>query len=106
VIDLAGRFGLATQEKLSGIARIVVTEVNDQTVGMLVDEVPGVLKIPEENIEPTPELIQSQIRKDYIKGVGKLKNRLIIFLDLEKVLAPSEVEQLTGMSKGKEEEGR
>jgi chemotaxis signal transduction protein len=51
-------------------------------------------------------LIQSQIRKDYIKGVGKLKNRLIIFLDLEKVLAPSEVEQLTGMSKGKEEEGR
>ena len=106
VIDLAGRFGLATQEKLSDIARIVVTEVNDQTVGMLVDEVPGVLKIPEENIEPTPELIQSQIRKDYIKGVGKLKNRLIIFLDLEKVLAPSEVEQLTGMSKGKEEEGR
>lgn len=105
VIDLAGRFGLATQEKLSDIARIVVTEVNDQTVGMLVDEVPGVLKIPEENIKPTPELIQSQIRKDYIKGVGKLKNRLIICLDLAKVLAPSEVEELDGVSKGKEEGG-
>jgi len=94
VIDLSRRFGLAPQEELPDSARIVVTEVNGQTVGMLVDEVPEVLKIKGDNIEPTPEVIQGEIRKDYIKGVGKLKNRLIILLDLEKVLAPEEVEQI------------
>lgn len=99
VIDLAKQFGLAPQENLPESARIVVTEVNGQTVGMLVDEVPEVLKIPEENIEPPPELIQTEIRKDYIKGVGKLENRLIILLDLERVLAPHEVEEVAKVSK-------
>jgi purine-binding chemotaxis protein CheW len=99
VIDLAKQFGLAPQENLPESARIVVTAVNGQTVGMLVDEVPEVLKIPKENIEPTPELIQTEIRKDYIKGVGKLENRLIILLDLERVLAPHEVEEVAKVSK-------
>jgi purine-binding chemotaxis protein CheW len=94
VIDLAKQFGLSSQEKLPETARIMVTEIMDKTVGILVDEVPEVLKIPEESIEPTPELIESEIRKDYIKGVGKLENRLIILLDMEKVLATHEMERL------------
>ena len=93
VIDLARQFGLAPQENLPERARIMVAEVKGQTVGMLVDEVMEVLKIPKENIEPAPELIQTEIRKDYIKGVGKLDNRLIILLDLEKVLAPDELKK-------------
>jgi purine-binding chemotaxis protein CheW len=99
VVDLAKQFGLAPQEKLPESARIVVTEVKGQTVGMIVDEVPEVLKIPEENIESTPELIQTEIRKDYIKGVGKLENRLIVILDLEKVLAPHELEEVAKVDK-------
>ena len=99
VVDLAKQFGLAPLEKLPGSARIVVTEVKGQTVGMIVDEVPEVIKIPEENIEPTPELIQTKIRKDYIKGVGKLENRLIVLLDLEKVLAPHELEEVAKVDK-------
>ncbi len=99
VVDLAKQFGLAPLEKLPGSARIVVTEVKGQTVGMIVDEVPEVIKIPEENIEPTPELIQTGIRKDYIKGVGKLENRLIVILDLEKVLAPHELEEVAKVDK-------
>jgi len=94
VIDLAQQFGLPPRQELPETARIVVTEIKGQTVGMLVDEVPEVLKIADENIEPTPELIQTEVRKDYIKGVGKLDNRLIILLDLEKLLAPHEAEEL------------
>ncbi len=99
VVDLAKQVGLAPQEKLPESARIVVTEVKGQTVGMIVDEVPEVIKISEENIEPTPELIQTEIRKDYIKGVGKLENRLIVLLDLEKVLAPHELEEVAKVDK-------
>ena len=98
VIDLAKQFGLAPQEKLPESARIVVTWLKGQAVGMLVDEVPEVLKIPAEDIEPAPELIQTKIRRDYIKGVGKLENRLIVFLDLDKVLGPHEVEELGQLS--------
>ena len=95
VIDLARQFGLARQQNLPETARIVVTEIKGQTVGMLVDEVPEVLKIADENIEPAPELIQTEVRTDYIKGVAKSDNRLIILLDLEKLLAPHEAEELT-----------
>ena len=98
VIDLARQFGLAPQQDLPETAKIVVTEIKGQTVGMLVDEVPEVLKIADENIESAPELVQAEVRTDYIKGVGKLDNRLIILLDLEKLLAPHEAEELTKAS--------
>ncbi len=98
VIDLARQFGLAPRQDLPESARIVVTEIRNQTVGMLVDEVPEVLKIPGGDIEPAPEVIQTEVRKDYIKGVGKLDSRLIILLDLEKLLEPNEIEELTKAS--------
>lgn len=105
VIDLAKQFGLTPKEKLEKTDRIVVVEVGEQTVGMIVDEVPEVLRIAKENIDPTPELIQTEIKKDYIKGVGKIGERLLILLDLNKVLAPHEVEQLGKVNKGVEVEG-
>ena len=97
VLDLARQFGLDNREELPDSARIVVTEVQGQTVGMLVDEVPEVLTIPKEDIEPTPELIRNKVESDhdYIKGVGKLGNRLIILVDLEKVLSIEEAEEIT-----------
>lgn len=98
VIDLARQFGLAPQKELPETAKIVVTEIRGQTVGILVDEVPEVLKISDENIEPAPEFIQTEVRTDYIKGVCKLDNRLIILLDLEKLLAPNEAEELSKAS--------
>ncbi len=98
VIDLARQFGLAPQQGLPETARIVVTEIKGQTVGMLVDEVPEVLKIADENIESAPELVQTEVKTDYIKGVCKIDNRLIILLDLEKLMAPHEVEELTKAS--------
>jgi purine-binding chemotaxis protein CheW len=94
VIDLAKQFGFASQEQLPDSSRIMVTEVNGQTVGMLVDEVPGVLNLPGENIEPTPEVIQTKIKRDYIKGVGKIGKRLIVILDLGEVLASQEAEEI------------
>lgn len=104
VIDLAGQFGLGSRDELSESARIVVTEVQGQTVGMLVDEVTEVLRIPEENIEPAPELIRAKMGKDYIKGIGRVDNRLIVLLDLEKVLALHEMEEVAkvGTSQMKE----
>lgn len=97
VIDLAKRFGIPSREKPSQSARIVVAEIGKHTIGILVDEVSEVAKLSEEDIEPAPEVIQGKGKRDYIKGVGKLGERLIVILDLEKVLAAREVEEVAKM---------
>lgn len=93
VMDLAKRFGLkeaADGEK----TRIVICEIRNNAVGLIVDEVPEVIRISSENIEPTPQMLETQIHTDFIKGVGKLEGRLVIILDADKILSPQEAETL------------
>ncbi|RKY10733.1 MAG: chemotaxis protein CheW [Planctomycetota bacterium] len=98
VVDLAEKFGLSQQPDIPQSARIMVTEVKNQIVGILVDEVSEVFKIPAENIESTPEVVQTKDSEDYIQGVGNLDNRIIILLDFEKLLAVHKIEELAPMS--------
>ncbi len=72
-------------------ARIIVTEVNDKLIGLLVDSVSHVIKVPAEFVENTPEEIL-EVDTDYITGVGKLDDRLVILLDLEKLLRREKIE--------------
>ncbi|MFH0772411.1 MAG: chemotaxis protein CheW [Candidatus Omnitrophota bacterium] len=104
VVDLARQFGLNEQKELPKTARIVIVEVGGGTVGLIVDEVPEVLRIAEEDIEPAPEIISTEVKRDYIKGVGKLGERLVILLDLNKALAPHEIEQVSKVSGQKSED--
>ncbi|HFB68263.1 MAG TPA: chemotaxis protein CheW, partial [Calditrichae bacterium] len=78
-------------------SRIVIVAVNNLVVGFLVDKVKEVLRVPKAVIEPPPE-ITSTIHTDYIIGVAKLDDRLLIVLDLEKILAPSEKNELEAYS--------
>lgn len=103
VVDIARQFGLKSQSELPTTARIIVVQVSDETIGLIVDEVPEVLKIAEEDIEPTPEIIQTEVKRDYIRGVGKIGNRLVVLLDVNKVLAPHEIEQVGKINKESEE---
>ena len=93
VMDLASRFALDKSE-VTEKTRIVVTEVLENTVGLIVDEVPEVLRIAEESIDPTPEMIESQVHSDFIRGVGKLEDRIIIILSSDKILTSDEVKQM------------
>jgi purine-binding chemotaxis protein CheW len=93
VVDLARQFGLKEEKELPKTARIVVVEVRNITLGLIVDEVPEVIRVSEEKIEPPPEIIQSEVNRRYIKGVAKLDQRLIILLDLNSVLSFHEVEE-------------
>jgi len=84
VLNLRKRLGLSEKE-ISSASRIVVTEIGNKVIGLLVDAVSHVIKIPPENVEPAPEEVL-EIDTDYITGVGKLHDRMIILLDLEKLL--------------------
>jgi len=85
VLDLRRR--LALGEVVVGRAsRIVVVRVKDRLLGLLVDGASQVLKVPISHIEAAPEEVV-QKGGDYIRGVAKLADRLIILVDLERLLA-------------------
>jgi purine-binding chemotaxis protein CheW len=85
VLDLRTRLGLG-EVAASRAARIVVVRVKDRLLGLLVDGASQVLKIPVSHVEPAPEEVV-QKGGDYIRGVAKLDDRLIILVDLERLLA-------------------
>lgn len=85
VIDLRIKLNMSKiQQTLD--TRIIVVETKDQTVGFIVDSVKEVLRIPESIMEDPPKIVAG-IDSEFIKSVGKLEDRLIILLDLEKVFA-------------------
>lgn len=93
VIDLHKRFSLPLSEETQH-SRIIVVEVIGITVGMIVDSVSEVLRLPADNIEPPPPVIAGGIDSAYLRGVGKWQDQLIILLDLDKVLREQEQKEL------------
>jgi purine-binding chemotaxis protein CheW len=71
---------------LERATRIVVVRVKERLLGLLVDGASQVLKVPVSQIEAAPEEVV-QKGGDYIRGVAKLADRLIILVDLERLLA-------------------
>lgn len=99
VIDLRKRFGIDKKEQ-DNETRIIVVELPDKVVGFLVDKVKEVIRVEKSVIEPPPELT-TNVSANYITGVAKLEDRLLILLDLDKVLSSEEQEHLTEVATAK-----
>jgi purine-binding chemotaxis protein CheW len=89
VVDLRKRFGQAATE-LDRRSRILVVENRGRLAGMIVDSASEVLKIPETEIEAAPAMMQEG-GLDCVTGLGKYQGRLIILLDIGKVLAAGDL---------------
>lgn len=83
VLDLRKRFDLPRTDR-NEHNRIVVVEVHGRVIGFIVDRVHEVLRISSSIVEPAPQMVCS-IDSDFIAGVGKLDDRLLILLDLSKL---------------------
>lgn len=92
VIDLRTRLNMPRIEH-DNRTRIIVVDLNGVTVGFIVDEVSEVLRIPKSITEPPPAMVAG-IDSDYITAVGKLEDRLLILLDLEKIFSLDESNKL------------
>jgi purine-binding chemotaxis protein CheW len=88
VVDLRRRFGLPTAEHTRA-SRIVVVEIGDQVVGIVVDGVSEVLRVNSAIVEP-PSPVVAGIDSEYLHGIAKLSDRLVILLDLDRILAREE----------------
>jgi purine-binding chemotaxis protein CheW len=95
VIDLRSRFGLDSHA-YDKDTRIMVIDINNVIVGFVVDAVSEVLRITADTVEPPPPVVAG-IESDYISGVGKLKDRLLILLDLDRLLSGTERDELSGI---------
>lgn len=94
VIDLAKRLDLSSVGRTDS-TRIMVVEVGDDAVGMIVDSVSEVLRLSVDNIEDTPALIETAVHEQYLRGVGKSEDRLLILLDLNEVLSTEEIKHIS-----------
>ena len=92
IIDLRARFGMPRAEHTKN-TRIVVTEIGTKRVGMVVDSVSEVLRLPVDQIEDAPEMLTG-VDTEYIRGVGKVEDRLIILLELGRIISTSERREL------------
>jgi purine-binding chemotaxis protein CheW len=92
IIDLRTRFSIP-KKAWDKNTRIIVIELVGRVVGFIVDAVREVLRIPKNITEQPPPMI-ADIEADYITAIGKLKDRMIILLDLERILAQGEWNQL------------
>ncbi|SHF52067.1 chemotaxis protein CheW [Ornithinibacillus halophilus] len=92
IIDLRIRLNIEARD-YSDSTRIIIVEINNMEVGLIVDSANDVIDIPKSSIEPAPEIVGA-VNNDYIKGVAKLENRLLILLDLSKVLLSDELSEL------------
>src|SRR3984957_391171 len=96
VIDLKERFSLRKKKEIES-KHIVLTEQDKNLFGLLVDEVTEVLRVEENTITKAPDLV-TKIHEDYVKGVLTIDNRLILLLDLAKVLSEEGLERYTEVS--------
>jgi len=90
IIDLSIKLGLPPKP-FNKNTRIIVIDVEGTTVGLIVDSATEVLRLNNNQIKPAPTVILRKIDANYIEGVGVLEERLLILLDLAKVLEGKEL---------------
>jgi len=92
IIDLRSKLGLAEQE-YTGSTRVIVVAMEGRLLGMVVDAVSQVVRLPADQVEPPPP-IAGGLSARFIKGVGKLEERMIILLDIDRLLSAQEKSEL------------
>ncbi len=91
VVGLRRRLGLKHKE-WDRNSRIVVTEIGSQVIGLTVDAVRQVLRIPQETIEAPPRLAHSE--REFVSGIGRLDSRLLLMLNTEQLLNEQEAAEM------------
>ncbi len=89
VIDLRLKLN-AEKKEIDKNTRIIVAEVENKIVGFIVDAVNEVLRIPDKLIEEPPAMVAG-IDSEFIKAVGKLEDRLLILIDIQKIIQANDI---------------
>ncbi|MFT2011431.1 chemotaxis protein CheW [Pontibacter sp. 13R65] len=99
IMDLEDRFGIRPapipENELVQTSYTLVIEAKDYSIGVVVREVPQSLNIAMSKIDKAPAFLQDiSINENYIEGIAKVNNQLIVVLDMFKILTNDEIKQL------------
>jgi purine-binding chemotaxis protein CheW len=78
---------------------IIILTVEGRVTGFVVDRVTKVLNVPENSIKPPPDIVVAGLKSQYIQGVCKLDQRLLILLDFSRILMVDEIKKLKSMKR-------
>lgn len=98
LIDMRAKFGLPTRE-YDIFTVIIVLEIKGKTVGLIVDRVYDIVSLSEDNVQIADEEFVHDLKAEYLKGMGKIGNRLILLLEPDKVLSFEEFKQVQQMGR-------
>ncbi len=94
VFDLRLRFGLERAD-YGKFTVIIITELQNKTMGVIVDKVNDVITLKDENVM-SAENFNTTVTSEYIKSIGRvIDNKLVIILDIEKILSTKDLEMIT-----------
>jgi purine-binding chemotaxis protein CheW len=95
IVDLRDKFGLEAKEN-TAMTRVIVVEVEGRLMGMVVDSASQVVRIPVDQIDPPPPVLGG-LSQEFITGVGKLDDKLVILLNADAVLTVDERKALRSL---------
>jgi purine-binding chemotaxis protein CheW len=92
VVDMRLKFSMPERE-YDSFTVIIIVEVKERMIGMIVDSVSDVVSIPVRSIQDTPHF-SSKIETDFIMGIGQVDERLVIILDVDRILTTDELGEI------------
>lgn len=101
VIDLRKRLKLVEKADSDSSVWIVILVVEGRVTGFIVDRVTKVLNVPARSIKPAPDIVVAGLSSQYIRGVCKLDQRLLVLLDFSRILMVDEIKKLKSMKRQK-----
>lgn len=98
LIDMRAKFGLLTKE-YDSFTVIIVLEVKGKTIGLIVDRVYDIVSLAHNDVQTADEDFIHDLKAEYLKGMGKIGDRLILLLEPEKVLSFEEFKKVQQIGK-------
>ena len=97
VVDLDTVFQIKREQE-SG-KHIIIAEALDNAIGVMVDGVTEIIRVPRTSVKQAPEVVTKKIADHYLKGVIVIEDKLLIFLDLPNILSETELVELSTLAK-------
>lgn len=98
VVDLRKRLYLYNEESESSRSWILILNISERVVGFIVDQVTHVIKLPEDNVQPPPDIVISGLESQYIQGVCEMEGNLLVILNFSRVLFNDEYNMLRDLA--------
>jgi purine-binding chemotaxis protein CheW len=99
IIDLRKRLNLYAGDHSDTVPWIVILDVQGRVAGFIVDWVTKVIKIPIDSIKPPPDIVLAGLKSQYIRGVCKIDERLLVLLDFSRILMVEEIKKINELKR-------